>query len=208
MEELKLDLVNFEQAKSLNELGFYCYCDNSRELYVTSNEVTWKQEIEIPYSDRYEYVTHHETLPVEVIGQLLYDVQKKYSYKNKFQTVYAPTLELAAKWLRLEKKVNIDIVTVKDNENAHRMGIDVIYQINIFYSVYDEHNQEFRRAYYIDTPLDELIKSYKNESNNWTNEQWDFYDNELENHKYFIDYEQALSVGITKAIEILKNNYN
>lgn len=114
-----------------------------------------------------------------------------------------PTLELVAKWLRLKKKINIDIVPVEENENARRMGIDIIYQINIFYSVHDEHNQEFRHAYYIDTPLDELIKLYESESDNWTDEQWEFYDNEIENHKYFTDYEDALSTAITKSFKFV-----
>lgn len=164
---MELQLVNFEQAKALKELGF---------------PTKWTYNKNVPNTFQ------------------LGDTMHGFTYH------YYPTLELAAKWLRLKKKVNIDIVTVEDNETAHRMGIDVIYQINIFYSVYDEHGQEFRHAYYIDTPLDELIKSYEKESDNWSDEQWKFYDNELENHKYFTDYEEALSAGITKVIEILKNN--
>ena len=172
MEELKLDLVNFEQANALKELGF-------------------------PQKETYEADDNR-------FNDVGYPCDRYNASLN--EGYFRPTLELAAKWLRLEKKVNIDIVTVEDNETARRMGIRVIYQINIFYSVYDERGQEFRRAYYIDTPLDELIKSHKKESDNWTDDQWKFYDNELENHKYFTDYEEALSAGITKVIEILKNN--
>lgn len=110
---MELELVNFEQAKALNELGFYSDSSNEHELYVTSNEVTWVQEIEIPYSDGYERIIHHETFPVNVVGEILYDVRKNNGCRSrKFQTVYAPTLELTAKWLREEKKLPIIIDVV------------------------------------------------------------------------------------------------
>lgn len=159
--EVKLDLVKFEQAKALKELGFYCYSDNARELYVTSNEISWEQEIEIPYSDNDEYITRHETLPVEVIGQLLYNVQKKYGYKNKFQTVYAPTIELAAKWLRKEKDFHI-------TPEYRTLGEKIIYYCKINGHCLEENNT-----------LKRLL---------------------------FNSYEDALSAGIDKVIEILKNN--
>lgn len=106
---MKLQLVSFEQAKALKELGFYGYSSNERELYVTSNEITWEQAIET-YGDGYDYITHHETFPVNVVGELLRDVRdKNICFATNFQTVYAPTLELAAKWLREEKKIYIDV---------------------------------------------------------------------------------------------------
>lgn len=100
---MKLEIVNFEQAKALKELGFYGYSSNERELYVTSNEITWEQAIET-YGDGYDYIIHHGTFHVNVVGELLYDVREKYiCFARNFKTVYAPTLELAAKWLRDEK---------------------------------------------------------------------------------------------------------
>lgn len=169
--EIKLDLVNFEQAKALKELGLCVYSENDRELYVTSNEVTWEQAIEIPYSDGYDYVTHYETFPVDVIGQLLYDVRKNNcTYKTKFQTVYAPTLELAAKWLRNEKNCHIvPELKFQFDEFGNIKHICYIYKL-YFYNI---------------ETLSGLI----------TGSDYEYTTNE-----------EALSAGINKAIEILKNN--
>lgn len=171
--EIKLDLVNFEQAKALKALGFYGYSDNDRELYVTSNEVTWEQAIEIPYSDGYDYVTHYETFPVDVIGQLLYDVRKNNcTYKTKFQTVYAPTLELAAKWLRNEKNILIE-------PRTKAFSVEGFFKCYVINCNKDSNKKVEYEIYWTDFGGDNVC---------------------------FPTWESALSAGINKAIEILKNN--
>lgn len=110
---------------------------------------------------------------------------------------FVPTLELVAKWLRNEKKINVQVVEYINEDRP----VDISYIINIYF----DRNDGYRHATYIDTPLDDLMQKYSYESKNWSDEQLDFYYNEMENHKYFIDYEEALSFGIDKAIEILKS---
>lgn len=178
---MELEIVNFEQAKALKELGFYGYSSNECELYVTSNEITWEQAIET-YGDGYDYITHHGTFPVNVVGELLYDVREKnICFARNFQTVYAPTLELAAKWLRDEK----DICVVVTEYTGGDRDISRTYRVDIHYNVTNEYGT-FRETEYID---------YKNQNSK-----------DMDNWEYFTKYEEALSAGIDKAIEILKMN--
>lgn len=87
-------------------------------------------------------------------------------YGEKDHCVFAPTLELVAKWLREEKDIDIIILPRKRRSNSGKY-IDKVYDMNFIVEVLNGY----------------ILRGDSKPT-----------------------YEQALSSGINKAIEILKNN--
>lgn len=152
---MELQLVNFEQAKALKELGF------PQNIYTSKVYL----EKTIP----------HDIIAKECglsdwqcIGGKLIPCSSDYN-KYGVDTCNCPTLELVAKWLRDEKSI---IVTVKPffvHSNVHSKEIEVIkYIVNV--EGITEGNTYF--VQFTSAPIN--------------------------------SYEESLSVGIDKAIEILK----
>lgn len=134
---MKLQLINFDQAKILKELG-------------------------LPQSDGWNYQLGCEYLKEYGKGDDIYDFDA-YLIDRK-ELVYAPTLELAAKWFREEK--NLFIIISNYNTSFMTPGKEVSYM------------------YIINTvnPVKALCDS----------------------EELYNSYEEALSAGIDKALEILK----
>lgn len=130
---MELQLVNFEQAKALKELGF-------------------PQLV-------------NENIHCQYVNGLLDYCEDACFLEFDDNVIYAPTLELVAKWLRDEKNINIMI----DNFDGRMAGFSEVSYMYIM----------------------SYIKPIKSLHNCYT-----MYDT----------WEQALSAGIDKAIEILKNN--
>lgn len=124
---MKLELVSFEQAKSLKELGFVQGNDNCQAYYKLNDRIS---------------CVHFNYLTLLVRGGITPD-----------EAYRAPELELAAKWLRDEKNIQLTV---------RFRGKKWYYDIMSGY---------------------EILSIGKDEET----------------------YEQALSAGIDKAIEILKS---
>lgn len=129
---MELQLVSFEQAKALKELGF-------PQEYISSN-----QKI---YNRKGELTTQNTTF---------------WSYGHEAD---APSLELAAKWLREEKNffMSIEFCAIAEETPKYVNFLDYIKDKKVLFSNYAHNDKD---------------------------DYWD-------------SYEEALSAGIDKAIEIL-----
>lgn len=97
---MKLQLVSFEQAKALKELGFPqdepCY--HCGQAFVTKK---------FAYYDRF---THEWIVPFNEMNDTYYRaISLNGKHENNGEWYSRPALELVAKWLRDEKKIYIDV---------------------------------------------------------------------------------------------------
>lgn len=149
---MELELVSFNQAKSLKELGF-------------PNILSYQA---CPYSYFDKYLIDINNNDVSTLNPKWREV------KNK-DICFAPSLELAAKWLRKEKKLSISVSWMPNIKKYNCICSDMNYTPK-------EH------------PSKDAYKIYK--------EQFEVHKND---NDLFDDYKEALSAGINKAIEMLTN---
>lgn len=117
---LKLDIISFEQAKALHELGFTTKDNNQLVYYIKNNKVDCAHFV------YFTKLVKHGLIPE--------------------QTYYeAPTLELVAKWLREKKGLHINY-NVCVNKDIHKWNLynifdfinDIEYDCFISFNSYEE----------------------------------------------------------------------
>ena len=96
------DYVSFETAKLLKEKGFDGPCH--MVWYKTANS---KQIVSAPQFVEGEIVTTRDS-----VDAAARDMIYPYSFENGVEGFLAPTLQMAMKWLREEKDVQIEIAIV------------------------------------------------------------------------------------------------
>lgn len=133
---MELQLVSYEQAKTLKELGF----PDTLSYQVCPYSYFGKDLIDIHNND-------------------ISALNPKWREVKDEDICFAPTLELVAKWLREEKKINVQVLEYVNEDRP----VDISYIINVYF----DRNDGYRHATYIDTPLDDLMLKYSYESKNW-----------------------------------------
>lgn len=128
---------------------------------VTFKQAKLLEELGLPHLD-------HEGFCYKNDGGLTQPI-----YTGEWCNTFAPSLELAAKWLRKEKKLSISVSWMPNIKKYNCICSDMNYTPK-------EH------------PSKDAYKMYK--------EQFEVRKN---GNDWFDDYEEALSVGIDKAIEML-----